>query len=266
MVSAQHVLQTKLTYLVGFIASHVTNTLLATGYRVRGTVRSADKLAVLQDIWEKKYGQGKFEVAVVPSIEKAGALDEALVGKLISPILCDVDVTNGHLCYPGVSGVAHIATITGFHTDPSQVIDPIVNVSLSVMKSCASQPSVKSVVFTSSSVAASWFQPGVERDIGEDSWNDVSVENAHSLPADDPLKPWHIYAASKVLGERAAWNFYKENKLSFVLNTVVPSFTMGPMFEPDVTGSTPSWIKQAFLGDWSMMQSIPPREFSIFAK
>ncbi|KAF7975319.1 hypothetical protein HWV62_9743 [Athelia sp. TMB] len=246
----------------GFIATHVIETCLAAGYRVRGTARSADKMANLQATWTQKYGEGKFEVAVVPNIERPGAFDEALKGKSAQrdALYTHADAT-GTLCaigHPGVSGVAHLATITGFSIIPEQVIDPVVNAALNVLRSCAAHPSVKSVVFTSSSVAASWFTPETEFDIGEDSWNDASVENAHSLPDDEPTKPWHIYAASKVLAERAAWNFYKETNPGFVFNTVLPSFTLGPMFEPEVSVSTASWLKKAFLGDWSAMMHVPP--------
>lgn len=66
---------------LGFLATHTVEACLAAGYRVRGTARSAEKLANLQSIWDKKYGPGKFEVAIVKDMEKDGAFDDALIGE-----------------------------------------------------------------------------------------------------------------------------------------------------------------------------------------
>lgn len=160
----------------------------------------------------------------------------------------------------GVSGVAHVATIVSFDIVPSKVIDPVVNSTLSILRSCAAQPSIKSFALTSSSVAAVWPKSNVEYDIGEDTWNEESLEKAYSLPDNDPHKPWHIYAASKMLGERAAWNFYNEKKPGFVMNTVLPGCNFGPMLEPNTTQSTASWVKHAFNGDWTTLKYTPPRK------
>jgi len=168
----------------GFIASHIVEELLSAGYTVRGTVRSPAKLARLQARWDQKYGVGKFKAATVEDISKEGAFDEAV---------------------KGVSGIAHVASILSFSSKPEEVVDPTVNATLSLLRSAAAEPSVKSVVLTSSSSAAIWPKTNVEFDIGEDSWNEESVKNAYNMPDDNPFKAWHVYGASKTLGEKAAW-------------------------------------------------------------
>ena len=65
----------------GYIASHVVDQFLAAGYRVRGTVRSESKGAWVKDLFEQKYGSNKFELAVVPDMDKKGAFDDVMKGQ-----------------------------------------------------------------------------------------------------------------------------------------------------------------------------------------
>lgn len=71
----------------GFIASHVVEAFLAAGYIVRGTARSASKLTDLQAIWDKRYGRGKFQAAIVEDMAKDGAFDEAVKGAFVHSFL-----------------------------------------------------------------------------------------------------------------------------------------------------------------------------------
>ncbi|KAF7966338.1 hypothetical protein HWV62_20284 [Athelia sp. TMB] len=224
----------------GFIASHVVEALLAAGYKVRGTTRTTSKLATLQARWHKKFGLDSFETVAVEDITKEGAFDMAL---------------------QGVSGVAHIASPTTFSTNPAEVIEPSVNGTLSILRSAAKVSSIKRFVLTSSSTAALWPKQNVEFDVGEDTWNEESPALASSLPEDHPLKPWHIYSASKTLGERAAWNFMKEQKPTFTLNTVLPDTNFGPILDPQQPASTAGLLRQAFNGDIKPLLFVPPQWF-----
>lgn len=64
----------------GYIGSHVADQLIQAGYRVRGTARDASKVAWLKEMFDQKYGPGKFESVVVEDMAKAGAYDEACKG------------------------------------------------------------------------------------------------------------------------------------------------------------------------------------------
>lgn len=59
----------------GYIGSHVVDQLLNAGYKVRGTIRS--RKPWLEELFEKKYGKGRFETTIVPAMEAPGAFDEA---------------------------------------------------------------------------------------------------------------------------------------------------------------------------------------------
>ena len=68
----------------GYIGSHVVDQFLAAGYKVRGTVRSETKGAWIKELFDEKYGSNKFELAIVPEIERRGAFDEAMKGESLS--------------------------------------------------------------------------------------------------------------------------------------------------------------------------------------
>lgn len=57
----------------------------------------------------------------------------------------------------------------------------------------------------------------------QDTWNDAAIESARDSSLPDEERAYHIYAASKVLSEREAWNWVKSNNPSFGFNTVVPN-------------------------------------------
>jgi hypothetical protein len=42
------------------------------------------------------------------------------------------------------------------------------------------------------------------------------------------MRPFAVYAASKVEGEKAAWKWVQTKQPGFVLNTVLPSFNVSP--------------------------------------
>jgi nucleoside-diphosphate-sugar epimerase len=156
--------------------------------------------------------------------------------------------------------VAHIASVLSFSPVPSEVIDPTVNGTISILKSAAAQPTVKNFVLTSSSYAAVWPNPNVECDIGEDVWNDASVEKAFNLPESDPAKAWHVYCASKVFQERAAWKFMEDEKPGFVMNSIMPNTTFGPILDPAQFASTAGMLRELYRGNWAAFCMILPRK------
>lgn len=66
----------------GFIGSHIADQLMEAGYRVRGTTRDISKVKDLSALWEKKFGEGRLELAVVKDMAAEGAFDEAIKGRI----------------------------------------------------------------------------------------------------------------------------------------------------------------------------------------
>ena len=93
------------TGVSGFIAGHIANQFLSDGYNVRGTVRSLDKIQWLQQLFDEKYGKGRFEAVEVRDMVDEGAFDEAV---------------------KGVSGICHTASVMTFSDKPDEVIPPVV--------------------------------------------------------------------------------------------------------------------------------------------
>jgi nucleoside-diphosphate-sugar epimerase len=60
----------------GYIGSHIVDVLLSLGYIVRGTVRVEKPW--LNELFDSKYGPGRFETVIVPKLDDKQALIEVL--------------------------------------------------------------------------------------------------------------------------------------------------------------------------------------------
>ncbi|KAI0972448.1 hypothetical protein F4678DRAFT_471957 [Xylaria arbuscula] len=179
----------------GYIASNVIFEALEAGYRVRGTARSASKKTT------DAFKSSEYEHVVVTHIDAEGAFDDAV---------------------RGVSAIIHVASPTQWSSDPEEVVKPAVNSVKSIMTSAMGEPTVRSFVYTSSSVATTMAKPNQEFIIDKDLWN-TDVDALVTEKADPGL----VYSASKVQAERAVWDFAKEHSPNFAVNTVVPNFNIG---------------------------------------
>lgn len=65
----------------GLVGSHVVDQLIKHEYRVRASVRDAQKSGWLAKYFEEKYGQGKIELVEVKDLTNSAALKQALSGK-----------------------------------------------------------------------------------------------------------------------------------------------------------------------------------------
>jgi nucleoside-diphosphate-sugar epimerase len=62
----------------GFVGSSIADFLLSLGFIVRGTVRS--ERPWLKELFESKYGAGRFELVIVPALDDKEALAAVLDG------------------------------------------------------------------------------------------------------------------------------------------------------------------------------------------
>lgn len=225
------------TGLTGYIATHIAQQLFAGGYNVRGTVRDLSKASWLKDeLFSTEHAAGKLELVQVPDLAAPEAFNEAV---------------------KGVSGVAHVATITSFDPDPNNVIPQTVEGVLSLLRAAAAQPSVRRVVYTSTAAAAVMPIPGVEGQIGRDSWNDAAVQAAWAPPPYEGSRALLTYIASKVEAEKAVWKFAKEQNPGFTVNVVSPFTTLGQALHPTHVRGTVGWVEQLWKGDTSQLVMLP---------
>ncbi|PLB54788.1 NAD(P)-binding protein [Aspergillus steynii IBT 23096] len=229
----------------GYVASHTADQLLHHGYRVRGTVRSPSKSQWIKDLFDRKYGPGRFELATVEDMTRPDAFDRAI---------------------KGVSGIAHVATIFGHTAD---LIASVVATNENLLASAAAEPTVRRFVYTSSSEAATFssfldHQDGRDAHITANTWNEEAVRRYQHDGAEGPKAGFDMYAASKTLGEQAVWKWVEENRPGFVVNTVLPSVVFGASIAPEAQGhaSSSAWPAALFRNEfdrvWPFLQHVIP--------
>ncbi|KAM1122107.1 hypothetical protein TB1_003712 [Malus domestica] len=180
----------------GYLASCLIKRLLLSGYHVIGTVRDLGNQKTLAHLWKLEGAKERLRL-VEADLMKECSFDDAILG-----------------CH----GVFHSAS-------PREVLEPAIEGTLNMLRSCKKNPSLRRVVLTSSSTA---LRNRPDEDLAscvkldESSWS--SVEHCQRLQL------W--YPLSKVLAEKAAGDFCKENGIDLV--TVLPAWVIGPSLPPDL--------------------------------
>ncbi|KAL0349366.1 UNVERIFIED_CONTAM: Cinnamoyl-CoA reductase 1 [Sesamum angustifolium] len=187
----------------GFIASWLVNLLLRRGYTVNATVRhlsDPSKVAHLKALEGAKERLRLFQA----NLTEEGSFDAAIDG-------CD--------------GVFHTASpvILDNYNDPQvELIQPAVNGTLNVLRSCIKVPSIKRVVLTSSVAAVFSNRNAKSSDV-------VIDESWYSDPTFcKEIEQW--YFLSKTLAEEAAWKFAKQYGIDLVVMN--PGLVIGPCLQP----------------------------------
>lgn len=211
----------------GYIAGPTIEAFLKAGYSVRGTVRSLPGADALKNALAD-YGS-KLEIVQVPDITLDGAFDEAV---------------------RGCTAIAHLAAPVSLNfKDPKPVMHGAVQGTLSILRSAAKEPLVKSFVLLSSVAAISRLTKGPHK-VTEEDWNDWAEAMVEQKGTDTPGPV--IYSASKTAAERAFWKFGKESNVGFSMTSVNPSFVSGPPVVKPKTendlGGTVAFIWKIFFG------------------
>ncbi len=207
----------------GYIGAQVVQEALAAGLRVRAVCRTSEKADKMVSSYASSPHKAQLETALVPDMFTEGAFDEAI---------------------KGCKGVAHVANVMTFTDKWDEVVEPTVAGVLCALEAAHKAGGVTRFVLTSSSVTLGWPQPpsalqgrAPSATWTVEQWNDAGAEEARSKPSG-----WNIYTASKVLGERAAWDFVKKNKPGFKLTTVLPNANFGHEHPAATTTSTAGWL------------------------
>lgn len=160
----------------------------------------------------------------------------------------------------GVSGVAHVASDMSFGSDPTIIIPAVIAGALNAASAAAAHPSVKRFVYTSSSTAITSPKTNTEYTISTDQWNDDDVAKAWAPPPYTQERFYSVYCAGKTQAEQAMWGFVREKKPGFVLNTVLPNYTMGTILSERQQGSTAGILRKIYeTGSVEYFNSFPPQ-------
>jgi nucleoside-diphosphate-sugar epimerase len=190
----------------GFIAGHVILQLLDKGYRVRTTIRSLDKEQTVRDI-----------------LTDAGMTH----GDDLSFVAADLLSDEGWpAAVDGVGAVMHVASPVqpGHVENEDDLIIPAREGALRVLRA-ANAAGIKRVVLTSAFHAVSWGWPHNDHVFTEADW---TILDGPGVDA---------YGKSKVLAERAAWDFVANEGLGLELVTILPVAVMGSVMGKDISGS-----------------------------
>lgn len=206
------------TGATGYVASNVIKEALDLGYQVRGTARTQEKCD--NTIKEQK-NHPNYTTAIVSDFSQPSAEVDAAV--------------------KGVDSVIHVASDTTFSEDADKVIGSVVAGTQNFLRAAAKEPKVKRFTLTSSSTAALVPKPGTKGIVATvDTWDDEAVDTARNKKGQS-IGPnsyaFCVYAASKTEGERTMWDFVKNEKPAFVVNSVLPNFNTGRIVgSPGATG------------------------------
>ena len=182
------------TGATGYVAAEIVRQLLERGYRVRGTTRDVAAAIASGDLTSLPGADRALEL-VAADLMIEGSLDGAVEG-------CEYVM---HVASPYALNVA----------DPQRdLVDPAVQGTLSLLRASVSAGTVKRVLLTSSFAAIG----GSARAEAytEDDWNEVATLSNNA------------YSYSKVLAERAAWDFVEGQKPGFDLVVLNPTTVLGP--------------------------------------
>jgi dihydroflavonol-4-reductase len=217
-----------LTGVTGFLGSHTAIQLLNKGYQVTGTLRSLKRADEIKPV-----------IAL-----HTDAIDNL---KFLEADLLDAGVWRE--ATRGADYVQHIASpfprTLPKHDD--DLIKPAREGTLNVLKAAADS-NVKRVVVTSSTGAIIY---GKNKDQRSGMFNEEHWTDATNYRDTTP------YFRSKVLAERAAWDFIEQDTSGMELATVCPGAILGPVLEKDfgtsaniviknMNGSVPALPKMGF--------------------
>lgn len=166
----------------------------------------------------------------------------------------------------GCSGIAHVATDLSFGVDPNVVVSPVLNSVKNLLELAAAEPSIKRFVYTSSAIAATYPNSREIVHVDSSSWNHAAVDAAWKPPPYDQDRMWAVYGASKFQSEQACFDFVKEKKPGFVLNTVVPNYVMGEILDPRQPASSGGLIRAAWEGQEVPIFASLPSEYMVDVK
>ncbi|KAK4411085.1 Tetraketide alpha-pyrone reductase 1 [Sesamum angolense] len=186
----------------GYVASWLVKLLLERGYTVKGTLRNLNDPNQILHLKALNGADERLHLLQADLLED-GSFDSVV---------------------DGCEGVFHTASPVLFSTTHPQaeLIQPAVQGTLNVLRSCSKVTSVRRVVVTASIASVTFNKKTKGPDVViDETWFSDPVFCEES-------QQW--YALSKTLAERAAWKFAEENGIDLVVMN--PGFMSGPMLQP----------------------------------
>lgn len=201
-----------ITGATGHIGFKTLVLVLQAGYQVRAAIRSESKKnQILEAASIKAINPGpRLTFVVVPDLTASNAYDEAIKGATYAIHIASPIVLKGEILPENFQ---------------SDLIQPAIAGTVSILKAATQTPTIKRVVITSSIVALIHRKYFFDQDTELGSvWNFKS-----RTPVDYGPFPtdFHAYNASKVSALEATDAFMRDNKTTFDLVHIDPAFVVG---------------------------------------
>lgn len=209
----------------GFLASHIIFQLLQQGFAVKTTIR-----------------QNNSQAAILATIKANGIYDASQLSFAVADLNQDAHWEEVMADCDGVISVAS-PVFFGKVSNEQEVMKPARDGILRILKA-ASKTGVKRVVMTSNFGAVGFSNLDKNSWSTEENWTD---ENQAGLS---------LYEKSKLLAEKAAWQFMKRENPNFDLVVINPVAIFGPSLNGHVSGSF-DLLKMLLAGSTKRYPNLP---------
>tara|TARA_Y100000589_G_scaffold168244_1_gene160054 strand:- start:4066 stop:5082 length:1017 start_codon:yes stop_codon:yes gene_type:complete len=204
----------------GYIALHCISELLKQGYKVKGSLRDMSKEPLIRDYI-------KFD------------------NEISNLEFCKLDLLNDkgwNEAFSDCDYVMHIASpfVIEEPKNEKELIEPALQGTLRALNA-ANNNNIKKFILTSSMASVAYGHSSKICD--NNNWTDTT-------------KNVGAYVKSKTIAERAAWQFIKDNNVSFSLTTIHPGMVFGPLLSNEIKGASVNLIANMISGKFPALPEI----------
>ncbi len=204
----------------GYIALHCISELLKNGYKVKGSLRDISKEKNIRDYFVFDYEESNLEFCNLDLMKDDGWDDAVSDCKYIMHIASPFEIEEPK--------------------NEKKLIEPALEGTLRALKA-AKRNNIKKIILTSSMASVAYGHNA--KICNNNHWTDTS-------------KNVGAYVRSKTIAERAAWDFLKENNVTFTLTTIHPGMVFGPLISNDIRGASVSLIANMISGKFPALPEI----------
>ena len=204
----------------GYIALHCISQLLKKGYKVKGSLRDISKESLIRDYFVSNNQKSNLEFCKLDLMNDEG-WDKAVYD-------CDY--------------IMHIASpfVIEEPKNENDLIEPALEGTLRALNA-ANRNNIKKFILTSSMASVAYGHKS--KICNKDNWTDIS-------------KNVGAYVRSKTISEKAAWEFIKDNNVSFPLTTIHPGMVFGPLISNEIRGASVNLVANMISGKFPALPEI----------
>ena len=204
----------------GYIALHCISELLKKGYKVKGSLRDMSKEQIIRKYFVFDNEKSNLEFCKLNLLSDEGwdnaVFDCEYIMHIASPFVIEEPKNENDLIEPALEGTLRALN-------------------------AANRNKIKKFILTSSMASVAY---GHKAEIcNKNNWTDTS-------------KNVGAYVRSKTIAERAAWEFIKDNNVSFPLTTIHPGMVFGPLISNEIRGASVNLIANMMSGKFPALPDI----------